>query len=397
MSSGLHPVDWPTFFASTSQAMLSGPKAFINAAQKNNYATISRMWRGTDMAKILRGGTSIQERILTSVQRRSQAYLPGQPLNYSQSTPGTQLDYGWRFHMHMLGWQDETLVLQGAADMNEEARMMVWKRVMDQLLSEFWTEVSDYYEELLWAKPTLSMEGLSGLDMGSIAKFVNEYTNGLFVDSTVSMTTNGLQSPASIANWRCQKFAYSNFTANDNANWISALRKCKRKIHYRASPIHGEHGTPVNFGASDTVIFGSEWGCRSVETLYQNSNQRWVNMSDPYGAVYFDGIPLEYVAQKDSAAIYPVHTATPASGAAVTEQVNNANNITGPRFEVVNTTHLFLVMHKDRVLHDLGVKSDLRTPTTMAQPFNTYAQLVSNNLRSCASIYPDTDITSPAP
>jgi hypothetical protein len=37
--------------------------------------------------------------------------------------------------------------------------------------------------------------------------------------------------------------------------------------------------------------------------------------------------------------------------------------------------------------------SDLRTPTTKAQPFLTYANLVSNNLRSCASIYPTTSIT----
>jgi hypothetical protein len=392
MTAGIHPVDFPTFFASTSQALLSGPKALVNAAQKNNYATISRMWRGTDMAKILRGGSSIQERILNSVVRRSTSYLPGQPLQYGQTNPGLQLDYGWRFHMHPLSWQDELLVLQGASDMNSDARFAVWKRVMDQLLAEFWTEISNYYEELLWGKPTLAMEGLSGLDMGSIPKFVNEHTNGLFVDNSVSMLTNGLQSPATVENWRVQRFAYSNFTAGLATNWISAIRKCKRLIQYKASPIHGEFGTPVNFGDSDVTIFASEWGARCVEMLYQASQSQWTNQSDPWGNVYFDGIPLTYVAQKDSAAIYPGN-ATPANAAAVTE----ANAVVaGPRFEVVNSAHLFLVMHKDRVLHDLGVKSDLRTPTTMAQPFNTYAQLVGNNLRSCASIYPTTAITTPA-
>lgn len=386
---GLHPVEFAGWAQSTSQVLLSGKDAFINAAQKNNYGIISRMWRGTDMSRILRGGQYIEEQILTSVRRRSQTYLPSEPLNYVQSDPGTQLIYGWRFHMHHLAWQEELLVLQGTGDMTEGARMEVWKKYLKKLHAEFWTEVSDYYEELLMSKPSADSEGITGRSSGSIPMFVNEYTNGLFSDSSVTMTTVGLKSPATVDNWRVQKFPYSNFTVANGANWIKAMRKAKRLIGFKASPIHAEHGTAVNMNATDTVILASEWGARSVEDLYLNSQDRWQNQSDPFGAVYFDGIPLQYIAYKDSAAIYPGN-ATPTSAAATTEQLAA---VTGPRFEVINTTHLYLCMHKDRVLKDLGVQNDSRTPTTKAQPYNTFAQLVCDNLRANASIYPDTNVT----
>lgn len=386
---GLHPASFSAWADSTSQVLLSGKDAFINVVQKNNYGLLSRMWQGTDLSRILRGGQYIEEQIMNTVTRRSQTYLPGEPLSYLQSNPGIKLQYGWRFHMHHLAWQEELVVLQGTSDMTEDARMIVWKTYLKKLHAEFWQEVSDYYEELFFSKPSLDSEGITGRNSATLPMFINERDNGLFTDDTVTMTTVGGKSTvaATTPNWMVQRFAYKNFTAGNADGWIKAMRKCKRLINYKASPIHSEHSTPVGFGATDTVILASEWGARSVEEMYLAAQDRWVNQSDPYGAVFFDGIPLQYIAYKDAATVYPGATATTASA---TEQ---GADITGPRFEVVNTTHTFLCMHKDRVLKDLGVQNDSRTPTSKAQPYNTFAQLVCNNLRANAIIYPTQDIT----
>lgn len=391
---GQHPVDFTTFAQSVSKVVLSDKSNFINAASLLGYPTISRMWRGQKQNKLLRGGQFIAERILTSVTNRSQEYLPGEPLNYTQSNPGTDLQYGWRFQAHMLSWQEELMILQGADNMTSENRMIVYKDQMDQLLTEFWTSVANFYEQQMWRDPRTGMETTTtnGREQNSIPAFVNEFTNGLWVGNGITRTTIGGQSPATIgANWKPQRFAYKNFTNGDPDSWIRALRKAKRSLGFKKAPIHPERFTESDFSNNDVVVYASEWGCAGVEGMYLNAQDRWQNPQDPWGATYFDGVPLVYAPQKDTAAIYPAATPT---ATALTEQTAD---IAGPRFEIVNTNHLFMVMHRDVVLKDMGVKSDVRTPTTKVQPFMVFSNLVCNNLRSCGIVYPTVDITTPSP
>lgn len=384
---GMHPVDFTTFAASVSKVAMNDKRVFLNAASLQGYPTLQRMWRGTKQNKILRGGQYIAERILTSVVSRSEEYLPGQPANFAQSNPGTDLQYGWRFQRHPMSWQEENMILQGADNMTGEARMIVYQDQMDQILAEFWTGVSNFYEPLFWRVPVAGMEGLNTKEFASIPFFINGYANNLWNDNVTTLTTIGGQSPSTIgANWQPQKVTYDNFTKADPANFIRGMRKMKRKIEFKKSPIQSDKFTETGMLKSDVVCYASEWGISQIEQLYLNSQDRWLDPTDPFGAVTFDGMPFEYCPQKDTAAI----VANAGGAAAGTEQ---SATVTGPRFEIVNTTHLRMVMHRDRVFHTKGPKSDVRTETSMVQNFYVFSQLICNNLRSCGLLSPRISIT----
>lgn len=389
---GVAIASFPEFVALTGPTYLTSQRAAVNDAQKTNYATLGYLLRGQGMSDVLQGGSTIRDYIYLEAQRRARSYKPTATQTYAHTSSGITWEIAWRFFLTDIVWTDEEIELQAGGSMSAEARFQVYKDLWWRKQQDMHTDNANYWEELFWATPdTTQMEAAGGQEPYSIPCFINEHTSGLppaGYPGGVWTTKAGIN-PALAGNtrWDNQRFPYSNFTVNDPLNVIRAMDGAFMALDFMPPPIHpemfeGKYQRPVGW------IAASLTGRKALMQLFRASQDRWVDMKDPYNNPTYQNAPVVYVAQKDTASIYP----TGGAGVNGIEQATGGTDNQGPRFELIQPEYLRPVFHSGRYMKNLGVMTDSHQPTTHVMPVNTYYNLAPRSLRRHGILYPVADI-----
>lgn len=390
------------FVAITGPTYLTSTRAVVNDAQKTNYATLGYMLRGQGMSDVLQGGSEIRDYIFLSAERRARSYKPNARQQYKSVQTGKTWTIDWRFFITEMTWTDEEIELQAGGSMSAEAKFQVYKDLWWRKQQQLHTDNADYWEELMWAVPDKSeMEATGGQEPYSIPCFINEFPNGLPAASDQpggTWTTKAGLDPTLTGNenWDNQRFGYgagaTGYTVNSNTNVISTLDEAFMSLDFRPPPIHAEmfEGTyrrPVG------VIFCSKVGRARLMNLYRASQDRWVDVKDPYNNPTYQNAPIVYVAQLDDAAIYPTATsdALGTEGTSTNSTYTGEVGYDGPRYFLIQPEYLRPVFHSSRYFKNLGVFTDVEQPTTHVMPVNTYYNLAPRSLRRHGILYPAAD------
>lgn len=378
--------------AVTGPAYLRGPRDIVNDAQKFNYKTLGYMLRGKQMSEVLQAGQNINDRILLETVRVSHTYQPLEEQTYRIIPTGRTWTIPWRFFLTNVAWTDEEIELQGGGELSRTARAHIYKSLWFSKLQQMYSDNADHWEEVLWAVPDRTkMEDPSGKEIYSIPVFINEFPNGLpaaadqpggtwttiqQIDPTASGSTN----------WVPQRFLYGaggrGFTPQDDANILTSMDLAFQFLDFQPPPVNKEYfeaaySRPVGWIAASFV------GKQRLMGLYRNSQDRWVDMKDPYNNPTYLNAPIVGVAQLNDAALYPTSVSEGLSTEDDDSNVTNTGGIgfAGPRYYLIQPEYMRTVFHARRYFKNLGVMTDVAQPTTHVMNINTYGNLVRRSAR----------------
>jgi hypothetical protein len=400
MASGTPLSGFARFVDDTGPTYFTGPKERLNDAQKTNYRTLGYMLRGQSMNDTLQFGASIKDKIMLSVARVTHTYSPGAEESVANPQTATTWTVPWRFWLTPMTWLDQTVELNGGKGVVRETRFQQYYSEWMSIQQDGYTDWCDFMEEKYWAVPDKSkMEAQDGEEPYSIPCFVNEYTNGLPASSNQpggTWTTVQQIDPTAVgkSNWVPQRFGYDGSTDATTGvdGLLSNLDQAYMKLDFQPPPVHREYfesptAQPWGFIACSSV------GAAYVKRVYRINNDRWENTMDPYGMPLYGGRPFVYVAQLDTAAIYPTGTGTTANTSALSTELDTTSTggAPGPRFFVIQPKYLRSVFHSERYLSDLGVMTDPKIPTQHVKYLDTWGNTICRSRRRHAIVYPTND------
>jgi hypothetical protein len=171
---------------------------------------------------------------------------------------------------------------------------------------------------------------------------------------------------------------------NATDNVIENLDNAFMAIDFRPPPMYQEYFEDA-YSSPGTAIFCSRTGRAALMSLFRRSQDRWVDMKDPFNNPTYQGAPFVYVAELDTAAIFP--------GAGSTLQTESAADLTGPRYFVIQAEYLRSVFHTTRYFKALPELTDVKQPTRHVLPINWYTNLVCRSRRRHAILHPAVDHT----
>lgn len=390
--------------AETGPSYLRGTREVVNDAQTNNFNTLGYLLRGQNMSDVLQGGTEIRDVIYLQANRRGRTYKPNERQTPELRQRGQTWSADWRFTINDIVWNDETVELQGSDGMSPEKRHQIYKNYWWGLQQDMWTDEALTWEERYWAVPDLSeMEAASGQELFSIPCFINEYPNGLPAASDQPggtwTTVMGLDpTDTDKTNWAPQQFGYGSagnatgYTVNNQDNVIETLDEAIMALDFRPPPIHremfeGMYRMPVE------VIFASRIGRARLMGLFRRSQDRWVDMRDPYNNPTYQNAPIVYIAQLDSAPIYPTGASDALGAESSAANTTNTNSIgyQGPRYYLISPMYLRTVWHTNRYMKMLPTMTDVEQPTTHVIYVNSYANTLRRSGRRHGILYPLAD------
>lgn len=387
------------FVAITGPTYLTSARAVVNDAQKTNYNTLGYLLRGQGMADVLQGGAEIRDYIFLEAVRRSRTYKPNERQTYTNPQTGVTWTIPWRFFLTDMVWTDEEIELQAGGNMSREAKFQVYKDLYWRKQQQLYTDQADHWEEVFWAVPdTTEMEAAGGQEIYSIPAMINEFANGLptAIHPGGAWTTKQGIDPTAAGNenWVPQQFQYApnlaggGFDPDDfDDNVIGFLDQAFMALDFRPPPVYKEYFEQA-YTRPVGVIFTQLEGRSKLMRLYRTSQDRWVDIRDPYNNPTYMNAPIVYVRQLDTAAIYP----TGAGGALdLFDTITGGVDVAGPRYYLIQPEYLRPVFHAQRYFKNLGIMTDIEQPTTHIMPVNTYANLATRSLRRHAILYPGTN------
>lgn len=387
------------FMSITAPHTFTGPEEVVNDAQITNMRTLGYMLRGQRMSKVVQGGSTIQDRIFLSAVRRARSYKPLSQQNYGITQTGKMWQVPWRFFLTDVSWNDEVTVLNAGSSMTSKARREAYKNYWFELMQNMYTDMMQYWEEVLWATPNkLTMEAQDGQEMYSILAFLNEHTNGLFNPGSagaggVWTTVMGLDPTASDAtNWVPTQLTYgagdTGFTPGNLKNVLNALDRVYMKTDFQPPPLHRQYfEDPMSLSKPGAFIACSLDGRSMVMHVYRESKDRWIDMKDPFQNPTYAGAPFVYIQQLDTVNAYAISTTSTGTERTAT--------IVGPRFYGIQPEYMSTVFHSDRYMTNLGIFTDKATPTEHTMPINTFGNLVCRSRRRHFILSPAASQTMP--
>jgi len=389
----------------TGPTILTSATDVVNDAQKTNYKTLGYMLRGQGMDRTIRGGQTIRDIIYLDATRRSRSYKPNQTQTVANVQTGHVIDIDWRFYITEVVWTAEEILLNGGgSDLSAEARFHKFKDLWWRKKQQCYTDAMDHMEELLWAPPNeAEMETNTGQEMFSIPCFIHE--NSLVDEDGTAVTPGQLNlaglpfdpdgvvwagttvagiAPTAANNalkWRNVVYQYggssttvpAGFVVGNVNNVLVFLDRAYNATDFQPPPMFKEYfESPQKQQSPMPFIACSNDGYVRLVSLYRESQDRWVDLSDPFRKPTYGGAPIVYVAQLDTAAIYD-------TGTALSHEQDA--DINGPRFYGIQPQYLSPIFHTDRYFESLGVLTDRDQPTTHVMPVNTYTNLFPRSRR----------------
>jgi hypothetical protein len=385
----------PTVFA---DFLLSADSSYINDPNKVAEAVSNRsfMWRrllsGKTPKEYLQGGKSIQTFLQLDDQGSAHFYGIGDEESPTQPQTVTALESPWRFMRASYTYDDETVKLN-TAGLGRTARHKQYFKFKQQLEGAMWIDMYKLMEAQLWAVPDGSeMESTtSGSQPQSIPVFVNEDTNGHPAGYTSdSVTTIQSVSRASKAQFRPQQVTYGSAGAS-GSDLTSRMSRTFRQVKFDGLPEKEHYGSkstmPVCVATMLDGLMAFEDTMRAQQDLFV-----YVGRQDPaYPKPTIHGIPVEYVSELDTAAIFPTGTSEAYS---TYDDPTTTVNFFGPRFFFLNLDDMCPIFHSEMYMEKHPALTPYRQPSRHTVYVDTYYNLFLKNSRTQGILYPDADITN---
>ena len=246
-----------------------GPDDFVNDAQARTYRVLSRLMRGADASKLIRGGGYIEDTAILGTGGTARYYRPGETRSPSNGDGTANYRYGFRFIEADKSWTEQQIKAQGGSDMLTKFKN--FRKILDIQLH---TMKCGFMENAFWARPDANlMESQSPTDgkgaIYSIPAMVNHSTNTLPVANSTSgssaFTTIGNIAPTGAnANWQNAVGSYSGPNPESPTQGLfAAFDSVTFDIGFEAVPGLSTYKDNVEF--SKLAIFTSKKG----RTLYQ--------------------------------------------------------------------------------------------------------------------------------
>lgn len=400
------------FMQSTGPSYLKSADAVINEAVKNNYV-LSRLLKEKSNETTVQGGTSIKDVIVFDDASTYQKYLPNDTFTWSNPQVTDTITAPWRFSMDHMSWTDQEI------ELNEGDAKVMYKRVKRIKEMRMWTSMLNGMENDLWATtfgnygnmetggkepyslPSFITETLStNLTLGERGGAPAGWTNILGIDPTVDPRWtnqvsfyNRLADPnVAVSVQAAQQFGTSGHNNNNTVArsvfaLFGAFDDMFLKVQFKSPLTQKQYFEETNFNRQ--MILCSKDGINYYKRALRASNNMLVSQQDSaYNTPTFSGIPVEYCANMDTAAIYP------AASSAVTDSRTGRNTQTvagtntefntltidkGARFFFVNGQYITPIYHSTRYMKKHDVMRHPNQPFSWVQPVDCWWNVFCNS------------------
>lgn len=378
------------FVLNTSYKIVGGPEKIINEIQKKTYP-LSYALKGREAGEVLQGGREIRDQIFLDESSTFEEVLPGEDSTWQYPNVESEYTARWRY------WQDHYMWLDQTVDLNEGDPKLIYKREMYKIHARVWTSMINGADATLFRAPNKdTMEAAAGKQTYSLPVHMNEQTNTLFNSVTTAAPGGAWTVVQNIApntktRWKSAQQSYgagnAGFTVDSKANVFFAFRKMWNAVHFQQPPTRQQYFESAELGRQ--VIFCSDEGISLFEHLLRASNDRLLaGYQDPaYTGPQFNGIPLVYVSDLDTTALYS------AAGATTTLGTEANADILGPRYYWANFNYLKLIFHSKWYFRTMNEIQLERQPNVHVIPIQTWCNLVCLSRRRQGIVYPVSDQT----
>ena len=401
------------FMQSTGPSYLKSADAVINEAVKNNYL-LSRLLKEKASDTTVQGGTSIKDVIVFDDASTYQKYLPNDTFTWSNPQVTDTLSASWRFSMDHMSWTDQEI------ELNEGDPKVMYKRVKRIKEMRMWTSMLNGMENDLWATPFgnySAMESAGGKEPYSLPSFITETLNTVLTFGERGGVPAGWTNilgidPTVDARWKNQVSFYNRLGANTDAPSVQAAQQFGTSGHNNnnliARSVYNLFGAfddmylKVQFKSPLTqkqyfeetlfnrqMILCSKEGINLYKRTLRSSNNMLVSQQDSaYNTPTYSGIPVEYCANMDTAAIYPaaasavVDSKSGRNTQTVTGTNTEFNTLTidkGARFFFVNGQYITPIYHSTRYMKKHDVMRHPNQPFSWVQPVDCWWNVFCNS------------------
>ena len=402
------------FMQSTGPAYLKSADAVINEAVKNNYV-LSRLLKEKASETLVQGGTSIKDVIVFDDASTYQKYQPNDTFTWNNPQVTDTLSAPWRFSMDYMSWTDQEV------ELNDGDAKVMYKRLKRVKEMRMWTSMLNGMENDLWASPYANAGNMEtgGKEPYSLPSFITE----TITNSTATLGERGMIpagwgtttilgiNPQNDPRWSNQVSFYSrqadvnsavsakaagDYTGhNANASIVrnvyslfGAFDDMYLKVQFKAPLTQRQYFEETNFQRQ--MILCSKEGINFYKRGLRATNDMLVSPQDSaYNTPTFSGIPLEYCANLDTAAIYPAVAAGVSDGSvsdrngktidSASTEFGAATVDKGARFWFVNGAYLTPIFHSTRYMKKHDVMRHPNQPFTWVQPVDCWWNLFCNS------------------
>lgn len=382
-----------TFWESTGSTYKTGLNDMVNEAVKNTY-TFPRLQAAHSMEDMVQAGANIKDRIFFKVEDTTQRINPDEELSYVNNQTGVDWTVPWSILVAHTSWNKWELGLN-TGQMSNEAKIHLFKDVRRQKFQNLYTSLHNRLDAEMWATPdSTKMEVASGNAQApySIPVFVNEHADGIPLNSDASTaftTVMGITPGAANVDgkWKNQAetYTYDSSTALATTPLFTGMSKLMTQCKFDRLPKNPEFSdkstSPHFIGTSLTGLTNYE------NALRVNQDEFRVGRQDPdYPMPMFRGVPVDYIAELDTAALY----ANTGGTALVSE---SAADKTGPRYYFLNGEYLRSVFHSDSYFEMVPVITPEKQPFNRVQLVDITNNLVCRSRQRQGILSPFSDTT----
>jgi len=388
-----------TLSESTTVAFDKGPKEITESISRNSYIA-NLFMAGKGMRELVDQGPKIKDRILLNSRDVLQATRPGSERDFSNPQSGADIQTHWAYYVADLRWDEVEIAhntnVQG---LTKSAMKTYVKDVMYQKEQSLFINMMENFDDLFFRTPDVKlMEHLNQAAQNAkpvmipINFFVNEETNGLysgFGNTNGDNTTILGQSPATNANWNCERITYSAASANvgdmsNDNNVVQRLELMGRRLKFKPPSMWKQYYNKETPLAKHAIITG-ELGATQLRKAFRQNGELFTpdaRNDGAFAAALSAGVPVIEYRELDEKNLY-------SDGASAPDLTTAANaGAAGARYYCLNLDHMWPKFYANKMFTKGKVKEIANTDGAYRQAVFLWCQLWTNSLRSHGILYP---------
>jgi hypothetical protein len=393
-----------------TEANISGGN-FIFAAPRTRRYIVPRLAEGDLGApKMIDMGKELSFNTVLSARSTFQAYrygASGAGINTNHLVKGRA---PWTAARANKVYEDPEILLNGDVIMGQriggrkgdEIIAAAFAKVMDVKNATMNEDLINGWESQFWARPDKFNQEIGDLVAATsvptptpVMAMVNEEANGLWggtLTTGETWTTKQGITPTTAeygSNYKPQRQAYDNFTANNADNIIRAMDEMSKDLLWETPTKFGEYFQ--NDEMRKRMAITSRWGHTEIVALWRSSQSYFAisavdpGIPDPQHL----GIPITWNGSFGEGSYYPLNTT--ATGTETTA------DITGPRVLFLDGNNIKPCIHPLRFFEQAKPANDpIERPDVWIVWTSIWHQFMYPDLRQHGIVYPTTDITVPS-
>ena len=358
------------FVASTGVKIVHGPDDILNDAVKNTYL-IKRAVSGKDISRHVKAGQKLSDRIQLTDSGTATFYHPNDDLNIVASQNLKTVEVPWRF------LADHYTYTEQEVELNSGSGQTYYKNLLKSKRQACMTSMYNRKEEALFARPSATqMEGDDGKLPYSLQCFISPQSSGLPYtgEDGTAWTVVETLNPSTNSRWRNQRETYDSGNKNDaDVGLVAAFDEMWMKVKFESPRAPSEYFEDDRF--QKMMICTSRDGRRIYLRLTRDANDRLMGADLGYHQTMltYAGLPMEYIAELDTAAVRSDGTAMVAGS---------------PWYYWVNFEYLYPIFHSQQYMKEQKPKSHPRQPFSYVVWKSTYYNWFCRSRRRQGLVYP---------